>query len=318
MLKNLPLKILSLVAAGVFWMFVVSLENTFLQLPEEVPMQVFNQAEELALVGDLGGVRLTLRTENGVLLRNLRANDFEAYIDLRDVGVGLHRLPVSVTTRNSQVNVARVEPAEMEVRLEPVREKLVTLKLDVQGVPARGFRLVSSKLSRESVTISGAESVLKAIAEAKASVALDGTELGEVTKTPEIQFFNREKQAVSGIKIVGEEPEVLLTVKQSELEKSVGVRPVMMGALSDGVLKRVSVEPAVVTLLGSPEVLSALDMVETQKIDLKEVTGSFEKRVKLVLPADVKFAEGQKAEVLVKVEVEKLAVPAAPTAPNAQ
>lgn len=306
MLKNLPLKILSLVAAGVFWMFVVSLENTFLQLPEEVPVQVFNQAEDLALVGDLGGVQLTLRTENGVLLRNLRANDFEAYIDLRDVGVGQNRLPVSVTTRNSQVNVARVTPSEMDVRLEPVREKLVTLKLVVQGAPPRGFRVESSKLSRESVTISGAESVLKTIAEAKASVALDGTERSEVTKKPVIQFFNIEKQVVSGIKIVGEEPEVLISVTQSEVEKTVGVKPIFTGALVDQVLKKVSVEPAVLVITGSPEVLEKIETLDTPKIDLSGVNGSFERRVKVVLPAAVKLLVGQKAEVLVKVEVEKL------------
>ncbi|MEK9133075.1 MAG: hypothetical protein AAB606_05215, partial [Patescibacteria group bacterium] len=76
MFKNLPLKILSLVLATVFWVFVVSLENNFVQFPEQIPIQVFNLAPDLALTGQLGTVKLGLRAADVGIMRSLSANDF--------------------------------------------------------------------------------------------------------------------------------------------------------------------------------------------------------------------------------------------------
>ena len=82
-LKNLRFKILALVFAAIFWVFVVSMENTFYKLPDAVPVHVFNQAEDLALASEIGSVSLMLRADETVALKTLSAGDFEAYIDLK-------------------------------------------------------------------------------------------------------------------------------------------------------------------------------------------------------------------------------------------
>lgn len=309
MLKNLHLKFIALVAATIFWVFVVSLENTFFKLPNEVPIQVFNRAEELALAQEPGSVRLTLRTADSLVLRNLGTGDFEAYIDLRNVGAGKIRIPVSVTSRNPQVTIVRVEPAEAEVELEPVREKILTLQTSVRGEPAEGFRVASVRLTRETITVAGAESLLKKISGAKAEIVLQGTEGAgreEVRKSVEIKILDRDGVALSGITVLKNNIEAVVAFSEAESSLQIGVKAKITGAVTNGVVKKITVIPAVVLVVGNREVLSAIEVIETEPIDLKDLDVSGEKKVKLVLPEGVSLAKGEPKEAVVKVEVERI------------
>ena len=140
-LKNLRFKILALVFAAIFWVFVVSMENTFYKLPDAVPVHVFNQAEDLALASEIGSVSLMLRADETVALKTLSAGDFEAYIDLKSAGAGMRNVSVFVTSKNPSVSVLKIEPSEIEVELEPVEEKLVSLEASIKGEPAHGFSI---------------------------------------------------------------------------------------------------------------------------------------------------------------------------------
>ena len=106
-LKNLRFKILALVFAAIFWVFVVSMENTFYKLPDAVPVHVFNQAEDLALASEIGSVSLMLRADETVALKTLSAGDFEAYIDLKSAGAGMRNVSVFVTSKNPSVSVLK-------------------------------------------------------------------------------------------------------------------------------------------------------------------------------------------------------------------
>lgn len=218
MFKNIPLKIFSLLLATIFWIFVVSLENTFYKLPAEIPIQVFNRAENLALASILPSVHLTLRTADPLALRNLSPNDFEAYVDLRNAGAGKAHVAVSVTSKNPQVSVMRIEPSEVEVELEPVREKIVSVTPKIKGRLGTGFQIESVKLLRETVTVSGAESLLKKIAKGEVEIKLTGKEEENVTKQGTVKIFGEEGVLLEGLQIEPETVTALVTIVAEENE----------------------------------------------------------------------------------------------------
>lgn len=305
MLKNLHLKILSLILAMVFWVFVVSLENTFFELPDEIPLQVFNLAPELALSTKLPPVKLTVRASDPVALRRLSSADFEAYVDLRNIGAGQRQVPVLVTSKNAQVNVVKSDPAELALTIEPVRQKLVSLLSEVKGQPAKGFRIDSVKLSDETVAVKGAASILSKISSAKALIQLDGTETKNVTKKAKITVYDATGIALDELKIDNEDVSVLLTIVEVSNSKQLGIRAVITGSAVNGVVKRIEVLPAVVSVKGQRDTLEKLEILETEPIDISKADASFEKRVRIVLPVGVMLEEGEKAEAVVKVEIEK-------------
>lgn len=304
MLKNLPLKFIALILAAIFWVFVVSLENTFYKLPADVPIRVFNQAENLALASPLSTVRLTVRTADSLILRNLSLNDFEAYVDLRDSGAGRRRVQVSVTSKNPQVNVVRIEPSEVELELEPVREKIVSLAPRVHGKLKSGFQIESVKLLRETVTVSGAESLLKKITKGEAEVEVSGEERENFVKKGNVKIFGEEGILLEGLRIEPQTVDVIFTVVEVEGSKQVGVKAKITGSVANGTVKKVEVQPAVISVTGSSEALASLHFIETEEIKLENLPASGEKKVKVVLPEGVKL--GDKKEVIVRIEVEAM------------
>lgn len=305
MLKHLHLKILSLLLAILFWLAIVSLENAFYKVPQEIPVQVFNQSQELALSSQLGGVTLTVRAQDKLVLRGLAQGDFEAYVDLRNVGAGTSFLPVSVTSRNAQVNVVKVEPTEVEVTLEPVREKSVVVGTEISGRPAVGFSLDSAKLSKDSVVVKGAVSVVAKIGMIKAQVKLDGTERSSMIKTVEVKVFDKGGAPLEGLTFEPTDLSVSLTISEVQSSKQVGVKTNISGSVANVTIKKIEVTPAVVSLTGPREVLSGINFVETEALDVKDFGSGGEKEVELILPPGVKLADGQSNTVKVRVEVEK-------------
>ncbi|MEK9132822.1 MAG: CdaR family protein, partial [Patescibacteria group bacterium] len=229
----------------------------------------------------------------------------EAYIDLRNAGAGTRKVQIAVTSKNSQVTIAKIDPAEVEVELQPVRKKMVTLTVDVQGKPAKGYSLDSVKLKQSLVTVSGAETFLKKIASTRAQVILQGTETKNMTKKVQIVFYDENDLVLEGLTVEEKDLEADVLITEVEGTKDVGVKASVSGAVVNGTVKKVEINPAVVSVTGSSENLGKLEVLETAPIDLKSATESFETKVKLVLPNGITLAPGQPLDVSVKVEIEK-------------
>lgn len=310
MFKNLHVKIFALLLAVLFWIIVASLENNFYQMPQDVQIRVFNQAPELALSSKLETVKLTVRSQDVALLRRLLPDDFEAYVDLRNVGAGDRVLPVSVTSKNPQVNVVRVDPSEVKVALEPMRQKYVALALAVSGKPAVGFKVGSVKLSADSVIVKGASSALAKIASAKAEVVLNGAEKEDVVKAVKVKIYGRAGAEIEELQIESTDIAASVAIVAEEGSKQVEIKAKLTGTLANGTVKTIEVLPAMVFISGSSEALAAIETVETEPIELAGASESFSKKAKLLLPAGVRLQEGQPQEAEVKVVIEKMPVPA--------
>lgn len=306
MFKNFHIKIFAVCAAIVFWLFAVSIENSFYRFPGEISIQVFNQAQELALASQLGTVKLTIRAQDPNLFKTLSANDFEAYIDLRNIGVGVRRVPVSVSSRNPAVSVLSAAPSEIEITLEPVREKTITLISEVVGNPADGFRVQEIRLSKSQITVSGADSLLRRISQAKAQISLDGRERQNIAREATVILYDRAGSVLEGVNVDDRNIEASVVIAEVETSRQIGIKPKITGSVSNGAVKKIEVEPAVISVVGLRDALENLDYIETESVDLKDATETiFEKTVKVVLPVGISLASGENNEVKIKVEIER-------------
>lgn len=300
MFRNFPLKLFSLFLAILFWIFVVSLENTFVRFPSEIPVQAVNITEELALTSVLPAVRVALRTQDPGIARSLSASDFEASVDLRNIGAGSHKVAVNVASKNPKVSVLRIEPPEIEVAMEPVREKSIPLVSQVLGKPAPGFVLQEVTLGRTSISVSGAESVLSRLAYAKAETALSGAERESVSRKAVVKIYDRAGVLLEGVSAKEKDIEAVLKIKAEEITKMAVVRARIQGVLGEG--EEVSVLPAEVSLKGSAEALALVEAVETEPVELSGLAVLGGKKVRLVLPKDIALAPGTPAEVTVELK----------------
>ncbi|PIQ77649.1 hypothetical protein COV82_03465 [Candidatus Peregrinibacteria bacterium CG11_big_fil_rev_8_21_14_0_20_46_8] len=301
MLQNIPLKLLAVGLSILFWIFVASIENSILQVPEPVTINVFNQSEDLALVADPGMVRVTVRSDDQGAFRAVSANDFEAYIDVRNIGVGKHVIPVTVNAKDPAVRIARVEPERVEIELEPLREKIVPLQVSIEGQPSTGFRVASNRLSQEHVNIRGAQTILEDISGAQARVRLEGNEQNNVTKIPEIVILDDRGNVMQGFSVV-EPIQVDIEIVELDYVKAVGVRTQFVGRLEDGTIRRIAPTPAAVTISGKRDVVDPINVVLLEEIDLRGRDESFEVEVPILVPEGVTLVDVETVRVEVEVD----------------
>jgi len=305
-MRNFSLKILAVFLSILFWIFVASIENTVLPVSEKIPVGVNNIAKDLALFADPGDVKITVRTDEKTNFRSLNAGDFTAFVDLRDVGVGTHILPVVITPKDPTIRIARIDPPRLSVQLDPLREKVVALTVVIEGQPSPGYRLASNRLSQQRLNLRGAEGTLADVGSAEARVKFDGNERNNVTKQAVIVVLDKNGNVMSGLDTV-DPISVDVEVVELDTVKSVAVRPAFTGTPRKGVVKGVAMTPAVVTLSGKRDLLESVNFVLLEPIDLVIRSRSFTFDAKVVVPQGLTLLDVKK--VSVEVEIEEVVEP---------
>ncbi|MBU1992492.1 MAG: CdaR family protein [Patescibacteria group bacterium] len=301
-LGNLKLKILALISAIVFWVFIIGIQNTFYKFPEQIPVQAFNLASGLSVVEDLGKVGLILNVDEN-LARTLSVKDFTAYMDFQAMGEGESIADILVTSKNPNAQVLNIYPDQLEVTIEKLETKSVPIVYKLKGEPREGYEVGTIRLSKNYLQIEGAKTVLENAIEAIAEFSMDGKEIGEVTKNGALKIVDIDGDEITNLQMDNGGIEATISIEQISEKKAVGIEPVFIGQLSEGWIKKISVSPQTVSIKGDPVTLEKIDTIETEKIDLRTISGTSTIKVKLRLPDKVKV-EDEINEVSVTLEVE--------------
>jgi len=162
---NWVLKLLSLAFALVLWFFVMGERK--LEVGYTVPLELKNVPAGMMVANEVPSLVDVRLSGPRTLLMNLGPKDISISVDLIDLKPGLTSFKRLEERLNipSGVKVTRLSPSFIDVKLERIREKSVPVKVVVSGVPADGFQLGSILLKPEQVTVEGAESEIKDIAE---------------------------------------------------------------------------------------------------------------------------------------------------------
>jgi YbbR domain-containing protein len=178
--KNLHLKLLSVFAAVILWLFVVGVENYVHLFPTELPVKVVNLGQNVSVANEISPVKVRYKTPNGHITVN--ASDFELTLDAHGLGEGEYVLPVMFTSKNVQVSVVAVEPAKLALKLEAITSKDISVKAEMVGSPSRDYEIKNYKLDTEKVKLSGAASAISELKVLPIKITLDGTETADFSR----------------------------------------------------------------------------------------------------------------------------------------
>jgi|GEM_PF-3269579 len=184
-LNNWQLKILSVLAAAVLWIFVVGIENTVFLFAESLDIKPVNLSKNFTIQEKLPSVKVYLRTD-GDIKKTLNKNDFDVSIDLAEKLSGAYDVPVLVTSNNTKITIVKIEPATVKVNIVPLMEKEVKVVTKFKGTPMKGFHLDTIETDIEKVKVKAAQSTLDKIQSVEAVVALSGLEDTTFKQTAEL------------------------------------------------------------------------------------------------------------------------------------
>ncbi|MGI6200811.1 MAG: YbbR-like domain-containing protein [Christensenellales bacterium] len=309
---NWPLKLLSLVFAVIFWSYAVIQSNPLrIKNLNNVPVTVLNAGyldeQELVMLQDILGddaVTTNIRVEAHMdQLSRISTDNISVEVDLSQIKApGHHSLPINV--RGPASWTYTLSPQRIEVDVEKKLTHQVPVSVETQGRLAEGYWSAGPQSDMETIEVSGPESVVERIAKAQVTLQIDGLK-NSVTASYAYVLLDDDGQPVQSENLTVSATKVnihmdVLGVK----EVPVNIEDAVLGTqdLPTGYeVKSVTVKPETVRVAGPEDILSTLESVSIESIDVR---GSKESKTYF---QPLKLPEGVQAvgvsEVTVTVQI---------------
>ncbi|MFM2105136.1 MAG: hypothetical protein RL338_168 [Chloroflexota bacterium] len=294
-----PLKLGAVVLAAILYVGLV-LSADAQVWRGRIPVVPLGQPANAVLLGTIPDVTSIRFLAPAEVASRLTTASFSATIDLGGAEPSslepFVTATVVVTATDPRVEILEVEPAVVRVRLDPLVEKEVPVRVERGPVPY-GLTVLEPTVTPASVTVSGPESIVRLVDAAQARVLVQPSGL-DVDQTVDLLAVDVSGNVLSPVEIEPGSARVRMKVGSQLQTRTLPVRPSLRGSPLDGwEVASVDVVPSVILVEGEVDDLAGLEWIETEPIDLAGASGSLGVTAPLALPAGVSAVGGSAARV---------------------
>lgn len=314
---NIGLKLLALLIAFLMWFVVMNYEDGVVtKTISGIPVEMINGDSIIANgnlynVTDGESVEIIVRGPRSIV-ENLEANDFVATADLSHLSV-TNSTTIDVITNsnipNSSAKKLTITPVNQYVTLsiEEESEKSIPVRVITTGDAEEGYAPGSPVPTPNMVTVTGPESVLANIVEARAVVDISGAK-EDIVKIVNLGCIDGYGSAVQkdNISLSASTVSVNVPIYQT---KTVNINVNTAGKLKDGYgIKAINYEPSSIVIAGTPEDLESIDSIDINDVIVTDADSNIEKNIDLTnyLSNDVFLADESVSDLAVNVEIEAM------------
>lgn len=307
--NNSRSKMLSVVFAVIFWLFVMDQVN-----PEmskwivNIPVELKN---EQMLLDD--GLLIMDKTEKFVEVEikgrrndvmNVKAEDIHITANLLGYGKGNNSVALDKNINHDNVMISGISQQEIKLFIDQIIEVPKPVEIDIIGKIKSGFIKDSMTLLPEEVIVKGPETYVNGVSLIKGEI--DVTELvDDITKEVPIYAVDNDGNTVSNVSLGEQYVDVALGIKKVN---SVNILPNLMGEPDSAYkITNVTLEPNEIVLKGSQSIIDTIETLSTNPVDVSEITETIELEVEMVIPEGTSIMYFEPPFKL-SVEVEKLEV----------
>jgi diadenylate cyclase len=228
----------------------------------------------------------------------ISANTLRATLSLEGLEAGSYELPLEVENRTGiPIRVLTIEPAIVEVALQPVVSRQLPITVSVEGVdqlpPA--YEIAGEPVTTPAtVEATGPLSLIDVIGSIEATVSVaDAT--GTVNAVQRLRVLDREGLEMENVEVSPSEVRISVPIERRLNARDVGVQVMTTGEPPAGYwLSGITVSPSTVTLTGDPIALDAVGgVVETRTVDVSQARGELSIDVPLDIPQGITALDGE-------------------------
>ncbi|MBR3719527.1 MAG: hypothetical protein IKN20_06650 [Firmicutes bacterium] len=285
-------RVAAVVLAIVLWVYVISVVNppttvTIRQVPVALQNTDYLDESKLAIAGD-GKYTVDVQLSGKRKDLILSPSDLTATADLSGLTPGQNYITVKVTSpSNTTVTEIRTEKIQVYVDELVMADKPVVL--DVQNVPS-GTEFSVLSLDHESITVSGAKSLVDMVDQIKVSVDAAGREVDEIEKKHyAVSPVDSEGNPVKAVSLASSYVDLsstLYTVKSVPLYTKVdGLPGLGIELLSSNI-------PSSVSIKGTLLSLAKVNYIDAEPLNIEGITTNTELTVVPILPEGIALASG--------------------------
>jgi diadenylate cyclase len=292
LLSNLGLLFISILLALVVWSFVIEQTDPLKEVRiDNIPLRVENLPPDSKLLPTPpANVSAIVQTTEDVL-PTLNGRSFQAVASLLQTEPDLYRLPVQVSSGETQVLILSVEPVALDVELARVISKtfpIIVELSDPESLSAAYQLGGTPTTSPEKVQVVGPAPLVEQVSQVKTTISLANTTTS-IRETRILRALDENGQEVKDITLQPAQVQVNLPIRRRLNAREVRVNAIVRGTSHpDYQFSNLTITPTNVTLQGDFEQLSDIgNLVNTAPIDLNEVNSDFTTQVPLDLPDGV-------------------------------
>lgn len=238
------------------------------------------------------------------------SSDVVVRADLSRLGPGTHSVPLVVemakrVSDSSRRLVARVEPAQINVELEPRESREVRIVVELVEAPPIGFRNDEPQPAIDQVLVSGAASLVSQIVAVRGDLNLSASR-NPLEVDLRLHAIDADGNRVEGVELEPQAASVAVHISRRDDIRQIAIRPnVLLTSLPDGfTLKNLSYEPESLFVSGPPDQLEKIpDTLLTALISLEGREEGFVTSVPVQLPDDELFVMGGNSNITVSIEI---------------
>jgi len=298
MFKYWPIKLAAIILAAIFWLVAMGLNSDIIEV-RGVGIKVVNIDDNLSAALDTYEIDLKVNVKKS-LTKALKAEDFEAEIDLGYKGKGTYTETVIVTKKVESAEVFQINPEDVVVRIEDKTTKTVSLESMIEGVPAENHIVGRIILDPEEAIASGPKSEIESLRTGTAKIVLD-KEANSFEKEVELKAYNSKGKIVRSISFEPSKVKAKISIFSGTNNKAVGIKPKISGVPGAGFwVSEIRLDPATVVINSDSKSLENIDYIETSLIDINGIVQEKESEINLVFPEGIISVEDiQKVKVTV-------------------
>lgn len=283
--KNLPVKILALIAAIIMWGYVMNEENPSVNGRYTVPVEIVNAPEGYDVNMGVREVTLKVRAPRS-LMAAAHESDFKAVIDLSGDTEGEYDEKIR-TVIPQGFELLGMSDDTVHVTMEALIAHGVPVDIVVNGKAAQGMELGEIKPAQQYVNVYGPRHLVDSIVKASGKIKLADNN-SDFTMRVKLTAVTADGENINNLAVLPGELDVTVQLVPGEGKKIVPVKPAVSGILPEGyVLGEITVQPNQVELAGANKTLADIKNVETIPLSLHGVTSTLDKDVELSLPEGI-------------------------------
>ena len=294
-------KLLCLIAACAFWVYVMNEQNPMVENTYTVPVEIRNLDRSLVAVNVPSKVKAKVRMPRSDMVY-MRSDNIKAYVDLANMTDGEFpntRIHISVPGDESVISVT---PEYFDLVVDTYAVKTLPASVEVFGSPDANFSVESKKATPDTITIAGSSSRIAEANRAVISVNVAGKDKNFV-EFDSVNVLDANGNTVTGLDVMPSQVKVNVHMKELTKLGNLPVKVETTGEPAKGYkVGKITINPPVATLTAPISYFEKNQALELPAID---VTGESDTVRKMV---DVPVPEGGSTtttKTMVTVEIEK-------------
>ena len=305
--NNSRSKILSVVFAIIFWLFVMDQENpemikTIVNIPVELKNEQMLLDEGLIIMDKterLISVEIKGR-RNDVI--DVTADDIHITANLLGHGKGNNSVALDKAILRDNIVISNLSQQEIKLFIDQIIELPKPVDVSIIGKIKSGYIKDDMILVPEEVIVKGPETYVNAVSKIKGEFDVSNL-LEDTSKEIAVHAVDNDGNTVQNVELARQYVDVQMGIKKI---KNVSVLPNLIGEPPEGYkITNVALEPNEIVLKGHQAIVDSIEALPTNPIDVSEMVATSEVETDIVVPDGISIMYFQPPFKLT-VEVEQV------------